>query len=607
MKTLDAKLKNLPKKPGVYLFKGASGEVLYVGKAKNLKNRIKSYFYQGKESLMLRQIGDLDYIIVSNETESLILENNLIKQYRPRFNVRLRDDKNYQFIKIDYETEIPQIYPVRKMARNTKYEILNTKYFGPYTSAVSVRETLKLLRRIFHICSNKKVSNKPCFHYHLNRCPGVCIGKISLNAYRDTFKTIEQFLRHKQTQIVKDLKQQMREVAKQKQFEKAALIRDKIRALQNIWERQKIVFTTKLSQDYLSLAKLNDKAAVNLFVIREGRMIHQETFELDLEKEASDIEALEAFIKQYYVEASDLPKEIIMQHRLPEKELYEKWLGTKIIKARRGRKRQLLDLGYENAKDYLQRTYAQIQEVLAGLKSFLRLPSLPRRIEAYDISNIQGFLPAGSMIVFENGLPKKSDYRKFKINIKQTPDDVAMMKEMLTRRFAKPVIASEAKQSKSDIEIATAPQVEPRNDKITWPLPDLIVIDGGRGQLNAALSVLKAKSYKLIPVIGLAKRLEEIYVPDKKEPLHLSPDSPILHLLQRIRDEAHRFAIAFYRVRHRKEQARSRLDEIPGIGPKLKTMLMQKFHSISGIRSSSLEGLSQVVGSSKAKKLKELL
>ncbi len=571
MARLADKLKTLPQKPGVYLFKDSRGEVLYVGKAKNLKKRVKSYFVKTREQeprthILISQIADIDYIIVSSELESLMLENNLIKQYRPRFNVRLRDDKNYQFIKIDYESEIPQVYPVRRITPTSSPPIRPPQadgtggeregvYFGPFTSGLAVKQTLKLLKRIFHLCANKKIGPRPCFYYHLGRCPGVCIGQLSLDEYRKSLKPVEQFLNHHQSEIVKSLKGQMQTAAAKREFEKAAGFRDKLLSLKRIWEKQKVVFPQNLDEDYFSLYSTDNRGIINLFMVREGKVIHQESFELSQTSGQLVAQVMSAFLKQYYAEASSRPKTIVVQTELAEKAVLEKWLKAKILIPRRGKKFQLLNLGLENARDYYEKTYVSPQAVLGSLRELLNLPNLPRRIEAYDISNIQGFLPVGSMVVFENGEPKKSDYRKFKINVKQTPDDVAMMREMLIRRFRHfpPGVVLIRRRRRRISRDSSAPiGPGPQNDRNkTWPLPDLIVIDGGKAQLNAATKVLTTYNLQL-SVIGLAKKLEEIFVPGRKESIRLPEDSPVLHLLQRIRDEAHRFAITFYRKRHRK-------------------------------------------------------
>jgi len=511
MNELSKKLKTLPLKPGVYFFKNAAGEVIYVGKAKKLRNRVQSYFRgqaaEIKTAMLREEIADLDYVIVSNELESLMLENNFIKRYRPRFNVRMRDDKNYQFIKIDYSTPIPQIYSVRHLTREKK-----AKYFGPYTSGLAVQQTLKLLKRLFFLCANKKVDAKPCFQYHLGRCPGVCIGEVSLPEYRKGFKTIEDFLSHRQGPILRDLVRQMAEAAAQKRFEKAAGLRDRARALRSIWERQKIVFTKPYAADFFSIFTTPDRSIVHLFGVREGKIIHQEHFEVANAGEPKS-KILEAFLEQYYQDASDTPKEIYIPHDISNKSLLHRWLKTKILVPRRGKKAELLKLGEENAKDYFERNYATPEATLGQLQKALNLPAMPLRIEAYDISNIQGFLPVGSMVVFENGQPKKNDYRKFKILGQETPNDFAMMRQMLQRRL-------------NHVGGADA-----------WPTPGLLVIDGGKGQLSVALRALEEHGTK-IPIIGLAKRLEEIFLPGQKKSMILPPNSPVLQLLQRLRDEA---------------------------------------------------------------------
>lgn len=602
------KLGQLPQKPGVYLFKDAQGEVLYVGKAKNLKKRVQSYFRRdpqtlARTALMLARAADLDYIIVSSELESLVLENNLIKQYRPRFNVRMRDDKNYQFIKIDYDSEIPQIYPVRKIlsdsrpapsyAKRGRRVIPSSaqskaKYFGPYTSGLAVRRTLKFISRVFSLCRAKKVSTRPCFAYHLGRCPGVCVGKISLASYRQGLKLVASFLGHRESAVLKILKTRMAAASRVRKFEQAARLRDQIQSLEALWERQKIVTPKKVFRDYFSLCLAGKTAVVNLFMVREGRLIHQGFFEVEKTEAAEPSEILNSFLKQYYGEASHYPREVVIPYHPADKSLMEKLFRFKFTIPRRGNKLKLLMLGAENARDYCEKNLISPEKVLSDLQSLLHLPSLPQRIEAYDISNIQGFMPVGSMVVFFEGQPQKSAYRKFKINLKTTPDDVAMMKEMLKRRFQK------------NFEPETAAGEQP------WPMPDLAVIDGGRGQLNVALKVMRDCGLK-IPVIGLAKRLEEIFLPRQKASLKLPGDSPVLHLLQNLRDEAHRFALAFYGKRHRKFLRTSSLDEIPGIGPKTRKKLLRQFGSLPGIKSASLETLSQAVGEKTAVRLKEQL
>jgi excinuclease ABC subunit C len=639
MKGIEQKLKNLPQKPGVYLFKNAQGEVLYVGKAKNLKNRVRTYFQKGQVlepriSIMIRQAADLDYLVVASETESLILENNFIKQYHPRYNVRLRDDKNYQFLKIDYDTEIPQIYPVRKIAPSLSPLKLGgeekrrsrAKYFGPYTS--SVRPTLQLIQRIFRLCQNKEVRERACFAYHLSRCPGVCIGKISIDAYRKVFDFVEEFLNHQQSQITKELKSQMKQAARERQFERAAILRDRLQALSHLWEKQVVVSAKKVDEDVLGLFAASAGAVINLFRIRGGRLVQRENFYMTHSNSAAP-EILEKFLLQYYVEASDVPKLIFVPEHLENQGRIVQALtqtaakNIAFIKPSRGKKAQLVKLANENARHYYERELAsfekQAQEILLKMQTVLRLPKPPERIEGYDISNLQGTNPVGSMVVFLNGQPAKSQYRKFKIKGKETPDDFAMMREMLTRRFARlsspPFQGGGGPRSggvvndKTSSTTSSLRDTPPRagGDTNTWPLPDLIIIDGGKGQLNAALKALQATSHKLIPIIGLAKRLEEIFLPGERRSVILPGDSPVLFLLQQIRDGAHRFAISFHRNRRLKSQTASHLDEIPGIGKTTKKKLLQKFGSITPIRQASLLTLAKDIGHARAKKIKELL
>ncbi|MEJ0021573.1 MAG: excinuclease ABC subunit UvrC [Candidatus Doudnabacteria bacterium] len=589
-KLLAEKLNDLPQKPGVYIFKDTHGLVLYVGKAVRLKNRVSSYFKKGTDDgrgpriqLMISQIKDLDFTVTDNELESLILENNFIKQLKPKYNVMLRDDKNYIFLKINLKDEIPTIDYDRKPTDK------NARYFGPYTSSMAIKDTLRLVRKIFPYCANSKVSSKPCFYYHIGKCPGVCFGKISLEEYRENYiKKIIKFLEGRQNEILSQLKIQMRGYARSRMFEKAAKVRDQIFALNRVLERQKLVYPAKIDQDIFSLYQ-DGVASVNLFVIREGKLIQKENFILENTKQLPAKEILEQFLPKYYLDASNLPKEILLPVKINETELQPAFTARrfpKILVPSRGPKERLIKLGAENARQYLESTSdkklleeARLLSSLKELQRVLDLPELPARIEAYDISNIQGTNPVGSMIVFDFGKRKKDDYRKFKINKKQTPDDFAMMREMLERRF-----------------------------KNEWPKPNLILIDGGKGQLNAALSVLHDPNYKLqIPIIGLAKRLEEIFLPGRKNPIVLPNNSIALFLLQRIRDEAHRFAVRYHRHLRSRGSLSSVLDEISGIGPAKKKKLLQKFGSAGHVRQASITDIAVVVGTKLAEKLKASL
>ncbi|HLC45224.1 MAG: excinuclease ABC subunit C [Candidatus Doudnabacteria bacterium RIFCSPHIGHO2_01_FULL_50_11] len=544
--TLKKNIRKLPISPGVYLYRNSSGEVIYVGKAKNLRVRVRSYFLQSlkrqpRTEQLVANIAAIDYVLCDTEVESLMLENNLIKKYQPHYNVLLRDDKNYQFIKIDYSTQIPSIATVRKI------DSKKAKFFGPYTSGSAVRNTLRLLRHIFPYCLEARVGSRPCFYYHLGRCPGVCAGIVSVQDYQKTMNQIERFLSGGIQPTLKELSRQMNDAAARKLFEKAARIRDQIRALQNILEKQKIVSPRGETHDVISVVAVGSLAATTVLQIRAGRLIGSENFLLTNAKGATEEEILRAFLEKYYAEASDIPMEIdipFAMHKIGE---ITSILSSKIHKKvnflwpTRGRKRKLLKMAERNAQEHLQKSAQNIQkeqavitQAMFELRDRLKLRELPFRIEAYDISNLQGTAPTGSMVVFENGKPKKSDYKRFAIRSLTTPNDFLMMEEVLERRF------SHTGEQKKNIR---------RND--SWRLPDLIVIDGGKGQLGVGMKVLRSMGLT-IPIIGLAKRLEEIFLPQHAHALRLPADSRALHMLQRIRDEAHRFAVAYHRKKRSK-------------------------------------------------------
>jgi len=578
------KLKQLPAKPGVYIYKDSAGKVLYVGKAIKLNNRVRSYFRKDAPHTvriqnMVTQIADLDYVLCNNELESLILENNFIKQLKPKYNVMLRDDKNYQFLKINLKQEIPTIEFERKITDKT------ARYFGPYTSGLALKETLRLIRRVFPYCANSTIGLKPCFYYHIGKCPGVCFGKISVETYRTEYiEKIISFLGGHQTQVVKNLQGQMKKSARTGRFEKAARLRDQIFALNRVLERQRVVYQKKIDQDVWSLYPFGNVASINLFIVREGKLIRKENFVLDNAKQFTTTELFDSFLPKYYLDADNHPKEILTPTALSPETLAP--FKLKALLPQRGAKLDLMKLGVANAKQFIEsqsdKQTLEDAKALASLKELqrvLNLPKLPGRIEAFDISNIQGTNPVGSMVVFDFARPKKSEYRKFKIQIKDTPDDFAMMREMISRRF-----------------------------KNNWPTPDLILIDGGKGQLNAALSALKANNLSpttsSLPILGLAKRIEEIFLPGRKLPIILPINSQALFLLQRLRDEAHRFAITFHRKLRSKKSISSELDDIAGVGPAKKRQLLQKFGSLTRIKQASLADIASIVGKSIAEKIK---
>ena len=537
-----------PKNPGVYIFKNAATEIIYIGKAKVLHNRVRTYFAttparDPKTRQLIENITAIEYIITDNELEALILESVLIKKHKPKFNIKLRDDKNYQFIKIDYSLPIPQIYPVRKKEENLSRPG-GARYFGPYTSGYNVRNTLRLIKKIFPICLSEKIGTRPCFNYQLHRCPGVCIGAVSKEEYAESLKRVELFLRGETKTIETDLKKQMRVNARRKNFEKAALLRDQLEALQGLAEHQKIITVRPKNQDYVGLYRTDENAAINLFIVRDGKLMGRENLLLENIDAKNDAEVLTAFLERYYLDATNLPNEIFIPTDIIDKKLFEKFLSlrrTEMLEAvhgkvrsrkvhinvpKRGTAKQLLVLSRENAREYLEQQKAKFEKeatdartALSELQKLLGLKHIPARIEGFDISNIQGTSAVGSMVVFINGRPANKEYRKFRIRGKSTPDDYYMMGEILKRRL--------------------------KND---WGKPDLWVIDGGKGQLGVALKTLEEIKTQ-IPVIALAKdrEVDKVFVPQKGEPVILSQNSPALFLIQRLRDEAHRFAITYHR------------------------------------------------------------
>ncbi|HEX3096001.1 MAG TPA: excinuclease ABC subunit UvrC [Patescibacteria group bacterium] len=606
---LKDKVKDIPHKPGIYKYLDKNGAVLYVGKAKDLRSRVAQYF--GKHDnrvqlpFLMAEAVDIEYTVVNSELESLFLENTLIKQYMPPYNIQLRDDKNYAFIKIDYSTEIPQITYARKIiteanegpGRSTKKD----RYFGPYSSTAKIRKTLDFIRKVFPYCANKEIGKRPCFYYYLHRCPGICVGAITMKEYEQQLERIALFLSGRTNEIKKLLQSGMKSAARWKHFESAARLRDQLQAIEVLDERQVMLFTSKVSWDFVSVYIDAISACVNVFKVREGKLIDKENFIYDnILNVAEDNRGplvQQAFLEMYYSQTTNLPQEIFTQYATSNEALIKTLLASRVTEKKlkrqikvsmptRSQKLKLIKLGVTNAEEYLrkwQRSQAsnldQIKEILENLKQLLNLPKTPLRIEGYDISNTQGTNPVGSMVVVKDGLAAKSEYRKFKINVKQTPDDFMMMREMLTRRLAR---------------------VNPANKKDAWPVPDLIVIDGGKGQLGVVVEVLE-KAKLNIPVIGLAKRIEEIFLPHNSEPIILPHDNPTLQLLQRLRDEAHRFGITFHRNLRSKQAVKSALDTIPGIGPQTKKLLKQKIGSVDKIRQTSFEDLEKIVGPAKAK------
>ncbi|MFN2290644.1 MAG: excinuclease ABC subunit UvrC [Anaerolineae bacterium] len=599
---LQEKLDAMPTKPGVYLMKDNEGQVLYVGKAVNLRARVRSYFHASashspKIQRLVSGIDDIDFIITASELEALILESTLIKRHKPKYNVRLKDDKRYPYIKVTWQEDFPKVLIVRRMERD------GARYFGPFTASWAVQQTLQTLRHVFpYLTCNRTITGqdeRACLYYDLGLCLAPCIGSAGREEYRAMIDGLCRFLEGKSDEIVADLELRMQAAAEDWDFEQAAAYRDQLAAIQRVVERQKIVSTALADQDVIAFARADGDACVQVFFIRRGRLIGREYFVLDGTAEESDPEVLASFIKQFYDEAAYVPPEILLPHEIDEALVIQKWLrnrrGNKVMLKvpRRGHKRDLVDMAAENAEETLAHLHAQWiadegrqSTAIAQLQEHLDLDGPPNRIECYDISTIQGSATTGSLVVFVKGVPRKSDYRRFKIQSVEGTDDYASMRDMLRRRFRR---AAEP-----------TPQAAqgPGRKKTSWDLlPDLVVVDGGKGQLNVALEVLQEFGLDdQVPAIGLAKQEEEVFVPEQSEPIQLPRNSEGLYLLQRVRDEAHRFAINYHRRIRGKQTIRSQLDDVPGIGPKRRSALLKHFGSIDAIRNASVDELAAVTG-----------
>lgn len=599
----EALLGALPSKPGCYLMKNAEGKVIYVGKAINLRNRVRSYFHKSahghpRTNQLVRKIADLEWIVVDSELEALILEMNLIKKYRPHYNVRLKDDKRYPYIKVHWAEAYPKVTVTRHMIQD------GSRYFGPYTGVWAVHQTLDVLRRIFpYLTCDRVITGKDeraCLYYDIKLCTAPCIGVIDQDNYRQMIDDLCKFLTGRTEPIVTRLKSDMVKAAEGLQFERAAAIRDQLRAIENVVERQKVISSEYIDSDVIAMARSNGEACVQVFFIRGGKLIGREYFLLEGAEETPDAGVMGEFIKQFYDQAPVVPDQVLLPHEVEEAQVIQQWLRQKsggekveILVPREGQQRDLIQMAAENATETLNALQAQWQadrhkqeQALAELQHALNLPTPPNRIECYDISNTQGTAAVGSMVVFEQGVPKKRHYRHFNIRSVSGPDDFASMEEVLTRRFNRWQAAKET---------SSAPGKKP--DIAFGLLPDLILVDGGKGQLGRAVRVLENfELQEQIPVAGLAKQNEELFVPGQSSPLILERQSQGLYLVQRIRDEAHRFAITSHRKQRTKKGLASRLDTIPGIGPARRKLLLNQFGSIQDIQQASIEELTAVQG-----------
>ena len=595
-------LDTLPVKPGCYIMKNASGDVIYVGKAINLRSRVRSYFQERadldrKTGKLVAQVADLEWIVVGSELEALILEMNLIKKHRPRFNVRLKDDKRYPYIKVHLASPFPKVTVTRQMIRD------GSRYFGPYTSVWAVHQTLDLLRRIFpYLTCDREITGhdaRPCLYYDIKLCSGPCIGAIDQAGYAQLINDLCAFLDGKTDSIVKRLQQEMAEAAEGLNFEKAAQLRDQLQSIERVVEKQKVITSEEGNSDVLAIARADNEACIQVFFIRNGRLMGREYFVMEGTEETSDDEVMGAFIKQFYTEAAVIPDRVLLPNEVEEVQIIRQWLnarrgGSKVeFKVpRRGTSRDLVEMATENAVETLQALRTQWEadknkqtQALMEIQQALGLPEPPNRIECYDISNTQGTASVGSMVVFEQGTPSRGLYRHFNIKSVVGPDDFASMEEVLTRRFKRWQAAQEKQQ------------VGAKPDPSFAKLPDLLIVDGGKGQLGRAVNVLEQFDLRdKVPLVGLAKQQEELFQPGRRDSIILPRHSQGLYLLQRIRDEAHRFAITAHRKARGKGGVASRLDAIPGVGPARRKSLLEKFGDIDGIRQASLEDLLTVKG-----------
>lgn len=572
---------NLPDRPGVYLMYDSQDTILYVGKAKSLKKRVKSYFRgeieDPKTRALMRQFHHLEYLVTDSEKEALILESNLIKKHLPRYNIRLKDDKRYPYLKITRE-DFPRLLVTRR------YEDDGADYYGPYTDVKAVRKIIKFLKPVFPLRDCKRMDG-PCLNYQIKLCPAPCSGKISKEDYQKQIDQVKLFLEGRYDDIKTMMKEEMLTSASKKEYEKAAALRDQLNSLDDILERQKMELNRNLDQDVIAASADSELAVVVIFSLRAGKIMSKEDFIMEGlspgvtgEEDSIPESVYSAFLKQYYSGPRQVPGEILVPQLVKDEKLILEWLEDKknasvnLKIPETTLERSMVSMVAKNAR-IIKDHQKEFKSALLDLKGYLHIPHLPRHIEAFDISNLSGQMAVGSMVVFEDGKPKKSAYRRFKIRT-PGPDDYGMMRELLERRYHK--LARD-------------------DESVGEEVPDLILVDGGRGQLNVALEVLRSYGIQT-GVIGLAKEYEHVFVPEVSSPIILPPASPAMHLLQRIRDEAHRFAISYHRKLRSGEIEHSLLDEIPGVGPKRKRNLLKHFGSLEQVKKARVDEIAQVKG-----------
>ena len=579
---LSPKLAELPDRPGVYLYKDAKSQIIYVGKAASLRSRVRSYFQESrvrdaKTDALVAQIRDLEVIVTGNELEALILESNLVKRHRPRYNIILRDDKHYPFLKLTTNEEYPRLVVARRVQKD------GAAYFGPFYPATAMRETLRLVRQLFPLrtcritIDGKKA--RPCLQYYIHRCNAPCTALETREGYDRTVRDVERFLEGKNDGLAQELTTQMETAAAEEKFEIAARLRDRVQALNTVRERQKIISTEDSDLDIVGLVRQGHDACVQLFFVRRGRLLGRESFFFDRLTGAGEGEILSAFLRQFYAREVVPPPEILLSEDVPEAELTGEWLTARrggkveLSAPQRGRKRELVAMAEENAalalQSHLLSRGNRTQAVLDELQRTLGLPEPPHRIEAFDVSTFQGGETVASMVVWQDGEMKKDDYKRYRIRTVTGTDDFAAMHEAVSRRYGRAL-------------------------ETEGVLPDLILLDGGRGQLGAGIKALEALGLDYLPMASLAKRAEEVFTPDRLEPLVLDLTSPALQALQRIRDEAHRFAITYHKKLRSRRTISSVLDQIPGVGPALRTSLLKTLGSAKAVREASVGQLAAV-------------
>ena len=599
---IEEELKKLPSLPGVYIMHDKHDAIIYVGKAISLKNRVRQYFQKSrnlgiKKEQMVEQIERFEYIVTDSELEALVLESNLIKEHKPKYNTMLKDDKNYPFIKVTTGEEFPRIMTARSMKKD------KSKYFGPYTSAGAVKDVIELTRKLYHLRTCSRVlprdigKERPCLYYHIKQCYGPCQGYVSKEAYREQVDALLEFLNGNHKNVMKDLEEKMYQASEEMRFEDAAQYRDLIQSVERIGEKQKITDHPGEDKDIIALAEEGLDAVVQVFFVRDGKLIGRDHFYMKTVPGDTRSMILSSFLKQFYAGTPFIPREIMIQDEIEDQDLIAQWLESRkgkkvrIVVPKKGTKEKLVELAYQNAKLVLLQDKERIKReegrTIGAVKEISQLLGMENinRIEAFDISNISGFQSVGSMIVYEKGKPKRSDYRKFRIKGVKGPNDYASMEEVLTRRFVHGMNEQEERENR---------QLEQDYGSFTR-FPDLIMMDGGRGQVNIALEVL-AKLNLEIPVCGMVKddkhRTRGLYFHNQEIPI--SRDSEGFKLITRIQDEAHRFAIEYHRSLRSKGQVHSVLDDIPGIGSARRKALMKHYKGLEGIKEASVEELSQI-------------